>query len=203
MTPPSPAGAREVAWALKQQARRVGEESPSVRGADWRLATVTADNADGTVDADGIDDIRCMETYSQPAVGDVIVITQSSSGNWLAWGRYTPATGSGWETPTLTAPWINYPGGGNYQAARYRRLPDRTVVLEGLIASDGTSVSGVSTVTTLPPGYRPAATLVLPTIATGNALRQLEIVETGVVRFAGLPSGAVGFISITCRFQAA
>jgi hypothetical protein len=78
---------RDLAWALKQQARRTGEQTPSVRGSDWQMATVTAVGTDGTVDADGIPAIRCMETYLQPTVGDLIYITQESSGNWLGWGR--------------------------------------------------------------------------------------------------------------------
>lgn len=76
---------RDLRTALQQQAKRAGERSPSVRGADWRLATVTAIGA-GTVTADGII-ARRLETYRNPVVGDVIVITQSSSGNWLAAGR--------------------------------------------------------------------------------------------------------------------
>jgi len=193
---------RDMGWALKKQAQRTGERSPTVRGSDWRQATVTAVASDGTVTAGGIV-CRRMDGYINPTVGDVIVITQSSSGNWLAWGRPTPTSGDNWQTPSLATPWINYPGGGNYQGARYRRLPDRTVVVEGLIASNGVSVSGTSTVTTLPAGYRPTATLVFPTIAVGQVLRQLEIVETGVIRFASLPAGTVGFISISCQFQAA
>jgi len=80
---------RDLAWALKEQSRRAGAEDPNVRGADWQMATVSAVNADGTVDADTgtIPSIRCMETYLQPTVGDLIYITQGSTGNWLAWGR--------------------------------------------------------------------------------------------------------------------
>ncbi|WP_405964856.1 hypothetical protein OG713_34975 [Streptomyces sp. NBC_00723] len=78
---------RDLAWALKEQSRRAGAEDPNVRGGDWRMATVTAVNADGTVDADGIPSIRCDESYLLPTVGDIIVITQSGSGNWFAWGR--------------------------------------------------------------------------------------------------------------------
>ncbi|MGW4603739.1 hypothetical protein ACWENS_10760 [Streptomyces sp. NPDC004532] len=78
---------RDLAYALGQQSKRTGESEPSVRGADWRIATVTAVGSDGTVTADGIASIRCMETYVQPTAGDLIYITQSSIGNWLAWGR--------------------------------------------------------------------------------------------------------------------
>jgi hypothetical protein len=97
---------RDLAWALKQQAKRTGEQAPSVRGSDWRLATVTAVNANGTIVADGVT-ARRMEAYHNATVGDVAVLDQSSSGNWIAHGRlaaaaelgplpYTPAvTGGG------------------------------------------------------------------------------------------------------------
>ena len=77
---------RSLTAALQKSARKAGETAPSVRGADWRLATVTAVNTGGTVDADGIPGIRRLKSYTAPAVGDVIVISQSSSGNWIAIG---------------------------------------------------------------------------------------------------------------------
>lgn len=78
---------RELSSALRRQARRVGERTPSVRGGDWRLATVTTVNSNGTiVTTDGIT-ARRLQSYQAPAVGDVIRIDQSSSGNWLAVGR--------------------------------------------------------------------------------------------------------------------
>lgn len=86
MTKSAHASTRDLAWALRQSAKRTGEQAPSVRGGDWRLATVTAVNGDGTVDVDGIDDVRRMASYTAPAVGQVIRIDQNSSGNWLAMG---------------------------------------------------------------------------------------------------------------------
>lgn len=77
---------RDLAWALKEQAKRTGEQAPSVRGSDWRLATVTVVGADGTVTADGFK-VRRMETYQNPLVGDVIVIDQNSAGNLITRGR--------------------------------------------------------------------------------------------------------------------
>lgn len=97
---------RDLKWALQQQAKRTGEQSPSVRGSDWRLATVTAVNADGTVTADGLT-YRRMETYQTPTAGDVIAVTQSSNGNLLAWGR----TG-GAAAPNGT--WTNIPLAGGF-----------------------------------------------------------------------------------------
>jgi len=80
----SHASNRDLKFALQQQAKRAGERSPSVRGADWRLATVTAVGT-GTVTADGIV-CRRLKSYTTPTVGDVSVISQSSSGNWIALG---------------------------------------------------------------------------------------------------------------------
>ena len=83
---PGPSINRDLAAAMRRQAQRAGERAPSVRGADWRLATVTAVNSGGTVDADGIPAIRRIAFYTSPTVGQVIVISQSSSGNWIALG---------------------------------------------------------------------------------------------------------------------
>lgn len=88
----------DLTAALKRQAQRAGEQAPSVRGADWRLATVTAVAGDGTITADGITGIRCMEFYLNPAVGDVARIDLSSSGNQVAMGRLATAGASGWTT---------------------------------------------------------------------------------------------------------
>ena len=57
----SHASTRDLKSALQRQAQRAGERAPSVRGADWRMATVTA-------------------------VGDVTIISQSGNGNWIALG---------------------------------------------------------------------------------------------------------------------
>lgn len=101
---PAPAITRDLKAALRRQSQRVGEETPSVRGSDWRLATVTAVNGDGTVAADGIPAIRCMESYLLPTVGDVIVIDQNSAGNWLAWGRTATSSDpvGGWRSARRT-----------------------------------------------------------------------------------------------------
>lgn len=99
---PAPAVHRDLAWALKQHAVRAGERTPSVRGSDWRLATVTAVNGDGTVDADGIPAIRRLETYRNPAVGDLIVIEQASTGSWITPGRTAAVTDTQFTTFTPT-----------------------------------------------------------------------------------------------------
>lgn len=149
---PAPAVHRDLAWALKQQAQRAGERAPSVRGSDWRLATVTAVGSDGTVDVDGIPAVRCMPTYSLPAVGDVIVIDQNSAGNWLAWGRTATATRT-WTTLPLASGWSRL---SPYYEPAYRIWDDGTASLSGLAVMSGTLTSG-AVVATLPAEVRPAS----------------------------------------------
>ncbi|MEU4154706.1 hypothetical protein [Streptomyces antimycoticus] len=93
---------RDLKWALQQASQRAGERAPSVRGADWRLAIVTAVAGDGSLTADGIT-ARCMDGYQGAAVGDIAVLTQSSSGNWLAMGRLSTGLDTGWVKPTLVS----------------------------------------------------------------------------------------------------
>lgn len=77
---------RQLKDALTRQAQRTGERTPAVRGADWRLATVTAVPGDGLIEVDGDMTVRHLATYATPAEGDIVVISQSSSGNWIALG---------------------------------------------------------------------------------------------------------------------
>lgn len=86
MTKSPHASTRDLASAVTQRAKRAGEQAPSVRGADWRLATVTTVNGDGTVVVDGVLTVRRMAFYTGPTVGQVIRIDQSGNGNWVALG---------------------------------------------------------------------------------------------------------------------
>ncbi|MGW4919568.1 hypothetical protein ACWEPO_25110 [Streptomyces albidoflavus] len=82
--------AQDLAAALQRQAVRKVTSAPTARGADWRMATVTAVDPAGTVTADGIV-CRRLETYTAPAVGDLIIISQSGAGSWIALGRTASA----------------------------------------------------------------------------------------------------------------
>lgn len=190
-----------LADAIGANAANVGAGTPAVRGGDWQPATVTAVNADGTVTAGGIP-ARRARSYADAAVGDLIALMNSGAGDWIALGKLAPVDGSdGWQAPTLNTPWINYVGAGGYRGARYRRYPDGDVALEGVVASGGTSVSGTVTVLTLPAGYWPQAIEVFTAITAGNVVRQLEVTAAGVVRLAGLPAGAVSYVTINCRYS--
>ncbi|MET8694678.1 hypothetical protein ABZV65_19295 [Streptomyces bauhiniae] len=78
---------RDLAWALEQKAKRTAQTTPTARGADWRQATVATVAGDGTITTtDGIK-ARCLTSYTTPATGDLIVISQAGNGQWLALNR--------------------------------------------------------------------------------------------------------------------
>ncbi|WP_442803668.1 hypothetical protein OG411_30095 [Streptomyces pseudogriseolus] len=151
MTSVPPPAHRDLAWAVRQAARRVGEQSPTVRGSDWRQAIVQTVNADGTVTTvDGIV-ARRMHTYLAPAAGDVIVVTVSSAGDWLAAGRMASGDGA-WTAFTLAGTWTP---NVNYYTPSYRVNGDGTASLCGLASMSGALTAGM-VVATLPTAARPA-----------------------------------------------
>ena len=140
---------RDLAWALRQQAKRAGEREPSVRGSDWRQAVITAVNADGTVDADGIPSIRRLAAYTDPAIGDTIVISQSGTGNWLALGPLATSVGE-WTALSFAS---GFSAAAGYQVPQYR-IVGRTVHIRGSFTKSSTLVSG-DVFTTVPTAIRP------------------------------------------------
>lgn len=192
--------AQQMAAEIAQLSRNQGAADPAVRGADWRMAVVATVGTDGTVTtADGIV-ARRLASYQLPAVDDVVVISQASSGGWIALDRTTPLAGDNWQVPSFSSPWASYTAGGGYQTARFRRTGNE-LIIEGLVTTGATSVSGSSTVFTLPVGYRPAASFAFPQITTSSTVRQLDVLNTGVVRFANIVAGAISYISINCRMS--
>ncbi|WP_432053758.1 hypothetical protein [Streptomyces sp. bgisy022] len=180
MTRSSHATTRDMAAALKRQAVRAGTSTPAVRGSDWAGAVVTVVHTDGTVDAGDLERVRCMDTYSQPAVGDLIYVTRSSSGNWLAWGR--PATaGQTWTVLPVAAGFQN-PGHG--WTASYLREGAR-VWLRGRIGATTGTIADGATIATLPAGIRPGVAVswaVTRDASATPATIRLEITAAGVLR---------------------
>lgn len=177
---PAPAVHRDLAYALKQQATRAGESTPAVRGSDWRLATVTLVNTDGTVAVSGIPAIRCMPTYDLPAVGDVIVIDQNSSGNWITWGRMA-TTSQTWTTLTLAGTFQN-PGHGHIPS--YLR-EGRRIWLRGRIGPTSGTIADGATLATLPAAMQPGVAMswaVTRDSSVYPAVLRLEITATGTIR---------------------
>lgn len=82
---------QQLAAAIRGAAVTAGETVPRVRGADWRIGVVTAVAADGTVSVGDVRARRIDAAYPAPQVGDRIMLTQNSAGNWLAVGRTASA----------------------------------------------------------------------------------------------------------------
>ncbi|MFE3122370.1 hypothetical protein ACFXHD_03000 [Streptomyces hydrogenans] len=144
--------AQDLAAALRRQSVSAAAEAPTVRGADWRLATVATVGTDGTITTtDGVV-ARRLQSYVGPAVGDLVSITQSSAGNWLAKGKLEYDSG-GWTALTLPAGWAPQ---ANYFTPSYRIYADGTAGLSGMAVLSGALASG-TVVMTLPAEARPAA----------------------------------------------
>lgn len=94
--------ALDLADAANRASLRQAAAAPAVRGADWQLATVATVGSDGTVTTTTAVVARRTEHYLDPAVGDLIVITQSGAGNWLTLGRLGAGSGSAWTDYTPT-----------------------------------------------------------------------------------------------------
>lgn len=181
MTKSSHTSSRDLAAALQRQTARTGATTPAVRGADWRLATVTAVGT-GTVTADGIV-VRCLETYTMPLVGDVIAISQSSSGNWIAFGRTASVT-SGW-TPLALSSGCTHPGHG-YTPAWLREGP--RIYMRGRIGlTGGSGIPNGTSFASIPVAIRPAGGVAVgwAVARDGGAepsVARVEITDVGVLR---------------------
>lgn len=169
---------RKLADALQQQAVSAGATATSVRGADWRLATVTAIGA-GTVTADSIV-CRRQETYQLPSAGDLIVISQSSSGNWIASGRLATAADQAWTQPTL-ATGFTHDGNSNGNVMYRQLVIGGTRIMQwrgGLgITYSGNAIqnSGDSLASALPAALRPASLRSLPAACSASNSSSLSL----------------------------
>ena len=98
-----------------------------------------------------------------------------------------------WATPTLAAGWTNF--GGGWSPARYRRLSNGVVQIEGLL----TGPASPANIFTLPSGFRPSSHVMFAVIGDGTPAR-LDVLSDGSVNWA--VGGSAGYFSITCSFYA-
>ncbi|MFW3473668.1 H-type lectin domain-containing protein [Streptomyces microflavus] len=158
--------ARDLVGALRRQAARVGSETPSVRGADWRIAVVATVNGNDTVTTEDGIDVRRWDSYLAPAVGDIIAITQSGGGSWGTWGR-----------------WASGPG-----------LPARAFQ-SGTALLSWTAASAATTTVTFPVAF-PSVPRVTTNIASGGgevarwASRAYNVTTTGFTAYMAAPTAA-------------
>lgn len=184
MTRPS---ARRAAAQATAAARRTAQNTPAVRGSDWRTATVATVGTDGTITTtDGIP-ARRDETYTTPNVGDLVYITRSSSGNWRATGRPAVGTG-GWQPITLAANWGL---SGSYYTPACRIEADGTASLCGLAVLSG-SLSAGAIVATVPSEAAPQRQVRVTVQVSIGFFGVMTLASTGVIQlgdFSGtLPS---------------
>ncbi|CAL9650827.1 hypothetical protein [Streptomyces sp. enrichment culture] len=207
---PAPAVHRDLAWALKQQATRAGESAPSVRGADWRTAVVTAVGGDGTVAVDGIPAIRCLETYLAPKVGDWIVIEQSSSGNWITPGRpAAPSAPSGtWTAIPLLAGFTT--PHSIFGPAQYRVITVAGTVrveLRGSVTCTSAVTAQVNFSSALPviarPAYARTMTCRRQVSSDTKGVTAIEVTTGGVLQIHGLaaPNTTTWFAIDGCYYD--
>ena len=107
------------------------------------------------------------------ALGTSGQILQSTGGTptWVA----TTAVTEGWTAPTFLSSWVNFEGG--FSSAGFYKDPWDRIHLRGMVKGEST-VAG--TIFTLPVGYRPAATLIFPTISN-DVFGRIDINSAGGV----------------------
>ncbi|KOU30229.1 hypothetical protein ADK53_28890 [Streptomyces sp. WM6373] len=181
--------ANDLADVLHSQIRRAADGDGSIRGADWRLATVASIQATGTVTTtDGVV-ARRTDLYVTPVVGDTIILTVSGMGNWLALGRVAPVTTAGtWQALTYNGTWSAW-GAPHYSPA-YRINGDGTVSLSGLAKAPG-STTGTSTIATLPTAARPAQKARFSTIVNPGVNGALDVNTDGTIQITDYSGTAI------------
>jgi hypothetical protein len=101
------------------------------------------------------------------------------------WRKFVMETAP-WTNVTFITPWVNY--GSGYQTAQYRKIGDR-VELRGLVRGG----ANLSTIFSLPVGFRPPARLLLSTQTNTNVAGRVDVDTLGNVI---MQNGDTGWISL-------
>lgn len=193
MTTSSHSQVRALASALKQQSVDVGASTPSVRGADFRLATVATVAADGTIaTTDGIT-ARRDEAYQAPAATDVIVLESSGSGSWIARGRLasTTAPTGEWVTPALAAGYTALLGTPQYRSITI--AGQLTMQWKGGVQwgpSGAPPLAGAWLAAALPVAYRPPGQRTMA-VGAGGAVVKLDATAAGLMTIVNTTAGGL------------
>lgn len=133
---------QSLADALAAAARQQGETTPTVRGGDWQMDTVTAVHADGTLSCGQIR-ARRLDSYLNPAVGDLVALLRSGTGNWIALDRLATTAGTAWTpySPEWTAETTSPSIGNGTLEGRYIKI-GRTVTAQMHLSPGSTTNVG-------------------------------------------------------------
>jgi hypothetical protein len=193
---------RQLATALRQHAARsAATTGPLAGAASVRRAVVASISTDTTkvTTTDGIPALR-LASYPVPTVGDVILTVTTVTGAVVAVGRYPAASEDVWLPLPLASGWTAF--GGAYWPPSYCIHGDGTASLCGL-AKAPASVTGTTTVGTLPAGAIPASRPHFPTEVNSGLHAGLDIIPgTGAVQinnFSGTAAWAA--LDVATRFR--
>lgn len=154
----------DLEWltASKGQTKQVA--ASIAQGTPARRSVVATVGTDGTITTtDGITAMR-LAHYASPAVDDVISLTQTVAGGWIATDLYAAPGLTGWQPLTLASGWMPQ---GTYWPPSYRLEADGTASLCGLAQINGALTAG-ATIATLPAAATPAKQVrVTVQVATG------------------------------------
>lgn len=118
-----------------------------------------------------------FNTFGVNPTGTAIVARGTSSAYLNTNTMYYPSTYAGWTDLTLKGGWAAFSlVNGTYAWPQYTKSADGIVTIKGLIKS-GTVTSG-TVIATLPPGYRPAATLVFA-VSQNYDFGRIDILSNG------------------------
>jgi hypothetical protein len=141
---------------------------------DLPLAQITVAAGSSVVPSGNVADQRIF--YGKPAAASLagsrrtptrgqIILEGSASvptiliGTGSAWVQLIPAPTVVWTALPLASGWTNY--GATFQTARYTKTRDGLVLLQGLVKATSNRPTS-NTIATLPSGYRPSATHLMP-----------------------------------------
>lgn len=105
---------------------------------------------------------------------------------WIEVSRSIGAGDGAWTNATLLDNWTNY--GGGFQVARFRKLSNGMVTLQGLIHCTGTP--SANSVINLPAGYRPSLNLIFTCSNTAGQSRWDVRPDGSVIISTGDSTGA-------------
>ncbi|GGK24861.1 hypothetical protein GCM10011583_66170 [Streptomyces camponoticapitis] len=133
---------RALADMVAQQAVEQSAADPAVRRGDWRQATVASVDAGTVTTVDGAI-ARCLEAYSNPAVGDLIRLDTNGTGDSTTPGRLSVAGDPEWVafTSAWTAATTNPVLGNGLRSGR-RVLHGKTCHLSVRIVPGSTTTFG-------------------------------------------------------------
>lgn len=88
-----------------------------------------------------------------------------------------------WRIPALLNSWVNFDAVGTAsQQARYRKLSNGQVEIQGQVKSGTVSSTTTGTIFTLPVGYRPGPGALSFAVNAADALARLDVMPDGSVR---------------------